>query len=233
MNKWIHTKLRPAIGDLMRKCPKLYDAYQKVFFYFVGKKKWRGMHRVGYQYSKDIQQALDKTGIRYFAAYGTMLGLVREGGFIGHDEDIDFGVLLDEQFSWEKLESCMSSIGFRKKHIFTCNGVITEQTYMKNGLSVDFFSFEEEGDTMITYYYIKEKDKEYKKNEWTVCYHRNAVFEGFQKINCHDVEFQIPLNPEKYLEEVYGTGWKIPDPNYVGKHKILEDAEGYILKIYK
>ena len=35
--------------------------------------------------------ALEEAGVRPFLAYGTLLGAVRQGDFIGHDSDADLG----------------------------------------------------------------------------------------------------------------------------------------------
>lgn len=233
MRKWIQTILRPVIGNIMRKFPRVYELYQKAFFYCVEKNKLRGMHRVGYEYADELGKILDKSGINYFYTYGTMLGLVREGGFIAHDSDIDMGVILDDNFSWEKLETCLKSIGFHKKHFFTYNDRITEQTYIKNGLSVDFFAYMlTENNSMLTYCYVKEEGKEYEKDQWSIRYYKHSMFEGMKKIECHDVSFRIPLNPEKYLEEVYGPSWKTPNSGWISEKKTIEGAFGYIVRNY-
>ena len=38
-----------------------------------------------------FKEIADRNGFKFFLAYGTMLGAVREKDFIDHDEDIDLG----------------------------------------------------------------------------------------------------------------------------------------------
>lgn len=233
MKKWIQTVVRPKVGDVLRKFPWIYDSYQKAYFSVVENRKLKGLHRLGYQYAGNIGTTLEKHNIDYFYTYGTMLGLVRDGGFIVHDNDIDIGVRANEQFSWENLEKAMTEIGFHKKHAFMFNGKITEQTYIKDNVSVDFFLYEMKDDnTMITYFYFNGAGKENGQDLWYVGYYEQAPFKGMQKITCHDVEFRIPECPEQYLEEIYGPDWRTPIPNWEGEYNMIEGVYGYIIKNY-
>lgn len=234
MKKWIQTVLRPMIGNFLRKFPGIYDSYQKHYFNVVEKKKLKGMHRLGYQYVRDINKTLDESKIDYFYTYGTMLGLVRDGGFIAHDNDIDMGIRVNDQFVWENLEKAMKKIGFHKKHAFMFDGKITEQTYIKNNVSVDFFLYEmKDDDTMITYFYFNGAGKENGEDLWYVGYYEHVPFSGMQKITCHDVEFRIPEHPEQYLEEIYGPDWKIPIPNWEGEYNMIDGVYGRIIRNYE
>ncbi|MCP4651985.1 MAG: LicD family protein, partial [Candidatus Omnitrophica bacterium] len=59
----------------------------------MGAKKVRGLTA---QFALQMQCAKN-AGIydRCFLAFGSLLGYVREGGFIGHDNDMDIGILAD------------------------------------------------------------------------------------------------------------------------------------------
>ena len=136
--------MRKIIGRFARKhMMGLYKIYEKIFWNIVGKRKNKGLHTLGYKYLNKMTEVLDESGLCYFITYGTLLGMIREGGFLGHDEDIDIGVICDDQFSWERIEDAMKKIGMNKKHQFRLNGEVTEQTYAVDTLSVDFFLFYE------------------------------------------------------------------------------------------
>ena len=59
---------------------------------------------------------MELNGYKYSLAFGTMLGAVREHGFIGHDLDIDVFVRI-EDFN-KNLIDCLKKAGFILKHTF-------------------------------------------------------------------------------------------------------------------
>ena len=56
---------------------------------------------------------LEEEKIEAFLVFGTLLGAIREKGFIKHDLDLDFGVWEDNDFL--KLRECLEAKGFYLK----------------------------------------------------------------------------------------------------------------------
>ncbi len=54
------------------------------------------LHDLHKEMMKDFHTLCKKHGIRYFAVYGTLLGAIRERGFIPWDDDVDFGLLRED-----------------------------------------------------------------------------------------------------------------------------------------
>ena len=53
-----------------------------------------------------------------FLVFGSLLGIVRENAFMEYDNDLDFGVVINDAFSWEDLEKEMNKLGFEKNTAF-------------------------------------------------------------------------------------------------------------------
>ena len=58
-------------------------------------KCWRGLEIQfhGKTFLRDFYEASSEVGIRPFLMWGTLLGCVREGRLLRHDNDIDLGIL--------------------------------------------------------------------------------------------------------------------------------------------
>ena len=58
---------------------------------------------------QDIRDLCSRHSIRFFAAYGTLLGTVREGGYIPWDDDIDIGMVRDDYIAF--LDAVSAELG--------------------------------------------------------------------------------------------------------------------------
>ena len=89
----------------------------------------------------EFTSCLDKNNIPYTIAFGTLLGGIREKGFIKHDLDIDLAMWKDDRP--ENLPQILSEAGFKLVHTFSIeNGRLgLEETYSKKGVGIDIFYF--------------------------------------------------------------------------------------------
>ena len=195
-------------------------AVLRVYSFFMSdipaKRKRRQLQENGAMYIQTITRALNESGIEAFCAFGTLLGIVRDNGFIPHDDDIDMGILYRADFSWGELESAMEKAGLKKLFSYAYEGRVTEETYrFSDGMQVDFFLFEPDGDMMRALAYFKDHTRTYDNpQERSVYANVFSPVIGLKKIIFQQSEIFIPENSEKHLEDVYGVGWKIPDPDY-------------------
>lgn len=86
-----------------------------------------------------FDRCLTDNGFRYSLAFGSMLGAIREHGFIKHDIDIDVAMWIEDYNS--SLRGYLENAGFRMTHeLLVDNGNLgREETYMKDGVSIDIF----------------------------------------------------------------------------------------------
>lgn len=204
----------------LKKVKFIYIPYIRIKEWFLNREKVKNMQKSGSYVMKCVTEALNDTDIEAFCTFGTMLGFIRDGGFIKSDNDIDMGILKTDSFSWKKLEQILNKAGMKKIKYFTCEGEITEQTYICNHVTIDFFLYIPEGTEMSVNIYFRREGKSYSSNkEFELRRRKGVIVRNIRKVNVNGLEVLLPENSEEYLEETYGKSWKVPDPNYVADSK--------------
>ena len=172
-----------------------------------------------------VEQALKTSGLCYFADYGTLLGIIRDHDFIKWDLDIDYGLIVGEEFDWKYFERNMNSHGFTKKREFILNNKISEQTYSCGNLTVDFFGHTLLSDKMFGHIFFRKQDYIYKsKYDFHVDQVSYSKVTTTKSILFNGIQVTVPTNSEKYLESIYSSNWRTPvkdwvDPNTDG-HRV-------------
>lgn len=156
---------------------------------------------------------LKNGNIMFWLEYGTLLGFVREKGFIDHDFDIDVGAFRHDAAQIYKV---LIQAGFklvREFHVIGEDGL--EQTYAYNNLTIDVFYFQENDEQQMVCN--------------TFCYYQKAIFGRPQYAIVREISFSkfsltptnflgcdvyIPTDYDTHLKEHYGSNYMIPDPNF-------------------
>ena len=131
-----------------------------------------------------VVDIMDENNIPYYLDCGTLLGCIRENGFIEKDTDIDVTIHLS---NWDKL----NSIDFNEYGL--------KRTRTLNGFP------EKEDGNMISV-----------KTEYSNFYcdiYTNPAFPQLDKKILNGKSYNIPLNSELYLTQLYGN-WKEPSDNH-------------------
>ena len=127
--------------------------------------------------------------------FGTLLGLVRSGDIIPHDEDIDLGFFKDEE---DKLLSILDHIHGKNGFVVIRNQFKTIYTIWKEDVFIDLYLYEKTETEQINqghrHFYNMVKDEAF----------------PFKKINFRNREFNCIAKPEVWLERYYGKDWRIP-----------------------
>jgi hypothetical protein len=152
----------------------------------------------------DLQHAVsDALGLELFITYGTLLGCVREGDFIAHDQDFDLTYISrhtsPEAVKAENIEFCkfLISRGYRgvvHKHCFGVNRPVRFDVY--------YSWFADDGRFQTSFgYHGKEAQ-------------RNKSFFEFEERQLGDFTVRVPLAAREILAQLYGDTWRIPDPGF-------------------
>ena len=86
-----------------------------------------------------FDEAMTGAGYRYVLMFGSMLGAIREKGFLAHDLDIDTGFWAEDYD--EDLIPTLERAGFRLVHTYTIDDgrSAREQTVERDGVTIDLY----------------------------------------------------------------------------------------------
>ncbi|MHA3916289.1 adenylyltransferase/cytidyltransferase family protein [Halovulum sp. GXIMD14793] len=134
---------------------------------------------------------------KYFLTDGTLLGHVRDGGFILGDYDIDLGMRIAE-FN-EALVADMQAAGFGllRRDGSPDDGLVLQ--FMRDGVRLDLLFFYPDDQGLKVTHHLRGKRLVARFPDFAL---RPARFEG--------AEVMIPSPPEPYLVTAYGHDWRRP-----------------------
>lgn len=151
---------------------------------------------------RQIVDILQEEGIESFANSGTLLGLIREGSLLPHDDDADLGILVPG----DDLEQIVSNI-MKLFIALAQRGMVNawhvengcKHIALKSGVPVDLFPA-------------------WILNGQLYAYPHGVIEPAkVQPLSLLDIEGQsipVPQNPEVFLELCYGQNWRTPDDTY-------------------
>ena len=230
MKEFIKKTLKScAIGRLV------YEPMHKFYQLYIIPHRKRMLRKYGREVLAHLAEVLEKHKIPAFAAYGTLLGFVRENGFLSHDDDIDLGVLPGEWTPQRLLKLLLEGEkGFSFLFAFSYNGRVTEFKLQYGKVPIDFFFYEDDGDKFFagSYHYLPnvEYPSPNANSAQRVCEPR---IEALDKISVYGIDFPVPSNTEYVLESLYGN-WQVPDTDWSdSKHPGIENLPGFAYSISK
>ena len=153
-----------------------------------------------------LQAALATCGHKVFLVSGTLLGYAREGRLLGHDKDIDVGIM-----GWiNQFDVVNAILQSRQFYVETTtlgkeNAHIIPIQHIETKTSIDVFLYRPEGGKLVTGVNSR------------FGYLQKFAFTPFelQVIEFLGVTLYAPADIDLNLRENYGDNWRVPDPDYL------------------
>ncbi len=172
------------------------------------RQSWR--HEVGNVIDKSVaveclslvSSVFKAANINAFLLWGTLLGAIRDDDFISHDYDLDLGILWHDEEKLKSLIPKLYEMGFiicRYK-----NHSIYSFNYKGLDCDIDVFT---KPCFPYSFRYLRVYEQFIPKR----------FFTHFKEILFHDIQFYVPVLPEKFLCYAYGKDWKKPQKGKSGR----------------
>jgi glycosyltransferase involved in cell wall biosynthesis len=170
---------------------------------------------------RELHGIMSGLRINYFADFGTLLGFVRDGGFMAHDTDLDLGVIVESDAQIDRLREALQERGCTLWRSYSYDGTTAEESYYfpyeapHPKLKFDINYYRSDGDTSYTYLFYREPGEDYLDSERSVVKMVYSLIRGTTKIERLGLKIPVPLDAERLLAEKYGPNWRIPDPGWI------------------
>ncbi len=158
----------------------------------------------------DMHEVLKSLELKHFIIDGTLLGAVREGDFIGHDTDIDFGVFAEE-WTPATCGALMIELGMRDiklHHQFGDFDTCFELSFKRDDIKIDLFFYRRDGDMRIFHAFLHGA-ADLKRDTITYEYPAELI-ENLRPMIFQMRYYPAPADPVRVLETKYGRDWRVP-----------------------
>ena len=193
----------------------LYEPLHYLYRLYSVPHRRRLLQSKGSEVLGKLKQTFENHNIPGFLAAGTLLGFIRDGGFMPHDDDIDVGVLPSKWRPNELLKTMVEEDGYTFEFAFKFRGKTVEFKVSWRDVPIDVFCYERENDDLYCtcFYYFPERTypNAAANTPWRI--HEYNIT-SLTQANLCGMLFPIPSEPEKVLEKLYGADWRVPNPNW-------------------
>lgn len=161
-------------------------------------------------------------GYDVFLVYGTLLGAVREGGFIGHDLDFD-AAYLSRHRDGPAAAAELREIAFRLIEagldVKAMRTTLHIHDRERHSIRIDLFHL----------YFDPSGALQFPFGVAGVSQVRDADWQGTREIDFHGARVLVPVNAEQMVEHIYGPGWRSPKPGFDwGRDRTKRDRTGLL-----
>lgn len=231
--------MKEFIKKVLKSCAlgrAAYEGLHKLYKAYNDPRKVRRLHKHGYETFKRLHEAMEKDQIPYYCEAGTLLGFIRDHGFIKHDDDIDIAIMPDT-VAPRKVLGLFLANEFSFVHAFDYKGRLLEFTVRdKTGITIDVFMHAwhpgKAGylDTVFLRWLPEIRYPSENANTGLLFLFRGP--DEIKTVEINGIEVNIPVNAEEVLDSEYGT-WRKPDPNFKSDSLKYEELDEYSYRVLK
>lgn len=212
-------KLKDNVRNLLKYSwlgRKAYPLMQRCWRAYAIPKRQKRLQKCGPSVLARLHQLLQRHNVPYYCDYGTLIGFVRDNGFIKHDDDIDISIQPGMMRPADVLKVFVDA-GYGFVHGFNYEGRLMEFTVAdSSGVTIDvFFPVKMETEGMIHGYQpIWESTRVYPNEKAnTVIEYDFVEATGIKTIKIVGTAALVPGNFDEVLTSEYGP-WKVPDAKF-------------------
>jgi hypothetical protein len=212
-------QVRRCLGELRRRLdddgtPEVFDAFEAQLQEIVGSEVIVGHgyaptpfaerdHRAIWQRLSEVLARIGATDRDVFLNSGTLLGVVRDGKLIDHDDDVDLAIRLDADTpeaaaaAWRSLTAELDALGLLDRE--KTNSATILKLTSGDDYEIDLFPCWVEHDRVFLYPHT---------------FGELSAAQVFPTAMCGVTGLPVPADPEAMLAINYGAGWRAPDPYF-------------------
>lgn len=193
----------------------VYPFFRKCWWAYAIPKRQKRLQKCGAAALERLHRLMLEHKVPYYCDYGTLIGFVRDNGFIKHDDDIDVSIQPETMKPSEVLKVFMDA-GYGYVHGFNYEGRLLEFTVADvSGVTIDvFFPTRLSAGMVNGYQPIWEPTRQYPNEKAnTVIQYDFTEATGIKTIKIVGTAALIPGNYDEVLTSEYGQ-WKVPDAKF-------------------
>lgn len=188
----------------------LYRLFVSVNGFWGQRRRKRAYRKHGIEALQRFVKCMDDNGYKYTLAFGTMLGAIREHGFIKHDLDVDTFVWFEDFSSEMLMKLAEEGFSLYRSISIESDRFGREDTIIYKGVHIDIFYLYPAIDKYpycCDFVPLPNKKRLPRRIEIPISEDRKLV--KFENIDVY-----VPANAEEICQFRYGPNYMIPNPNW-------------------
>ena len=195
---------------------KLFNKQLQSYLISCQREREEAYRKYGIEALSRFSSCMESNGFYYTLAFGTMLGAIREHGFIKNDLDIDIFIWIDDYKS--SLIDKLNEIGINLFCSYSVDNdkIGKEDTFIYNGCHIDIFYvyIDNNGSSYVCDFILEEGMDKKKRMPRKI---KLPIKKERKLVNFENLQLYVPSNAIELCTLRYGDDFMIPKPNWTWK----------------